>query len=296
MESLEPVVEDRLVRIRSRGGKSLRSARTATTELRIGRVEQQPPQRLHQEPAVPLWAVHVQETDAATARRIVGWYESRWSIEEFFRALKSGTRIRDRKLRTDKALAKCLAFDAVCAWRTFDLGRAARETPQAPARRFLSLSEMAAIRAVSEAELILPPAERGRTPPEDIHWWVLRLAGLAGFHPSNRRPLPGNEKMWQAHALMRPMARGIEAYLAVQPSWKPDWVSGPQEQPPPSTRIQPAWSRQVSGRNSQPICAHTDRSQVSPGARGTSTPACALSRERGGHQGLPSSPCPPPPP
>ena len=51
-------------------------------------------------------------------------------------------------------------------------------------------------------------------PPEGIRWWVLRMASMVGFHPSKRRPAPGNEKMWQAYRLMRAMVRGIEAHVA----------------------------------------------------------------------------------
>ena len=40
------------------------------------------------------------------------------------------------------------------------------------------------------------------------------MASMVGFHPSKRRPLPGNEKMWQAYRLTRAMVRGIEAHVA----------------------------------------------------------------------------------
>ena len=54
---------------------------------------------------------------AEWAERIVGWYEARWGIEEYFRVLKSGTRIEDRRLQEADALVKCLAFDAISsAW------------------------------------------------------------------------------------------------------------------------------------------------------------------------------------
>ena len=88
------------------------------------------------------------------------------------------------------------------------------DCPQAPARRFLSRAERDCILAVVRRERLLPPGERGRPPPEGIRWWVLRMASMVGFHPSKRRPAPGNEKMWQAYRLMRAMVRGIEAHVA----------------------------------------------------------------------------------
>ena len=62
----------------------------------------------------------------------MGWYEARWGIEEYFRVLKSGTRIEDRRLQEADALVKCLAFDAVTAWRVFSLDRYARDAPDTP--------------------------------------------------------------------------------------------------------------------------------------------------------------------
>ena len=70
---------------------------------------------------------------AEWAERIVGWYEARWGIEEYFRVLKIGTRIEDRRLQEADALVKGLAFDAVTAWRAFSLKRYARDEPDTPA-------------------------------------------------------------------------------------------------------------------------------------------------------------------
>ena len=235
MDCLRPVARNRKVVIDSRGGKSPRKRRVARTELRIAWVELQPPKTRPGAAALGMLAVQVREMEEtageeplewlllasdgekankAQALRIVRQYEGRWPIEEYFRVLKSGTRVEDRRLRDAAALGKCLAFDAVAAWRVFDLGRAARDCPQAPARRFLSRAERDCILAVVRRERLLPPGERGRPPPEGIRWWVLRMASMVGFHPSKRRPAPGNEKMWQAYRLMRAMVRGIEAHVA----------------------------------------------------------------------------------
>ena len=45
------------------------------------------------------------------------WYEARQQIERLFRAFASGERIEDRRVRNAAAVAECLAFDAVAAWR-----------------------------------------------------------------------------------------------------------------------------------------------------------------------------------
>ena len=120
------------------------TARTATLEFRIARVdlmaaagkqpgtlpltavlitEPDPPRKSRQ----PLrWLLLSSEGDATAewAVRICGWYESRWSIEEYFRALKTGTCIENRRLDDADGLRKSLAFDAITAWRMFELARA----------------------------------------------------------------------------------------------------------------------------------------------------------------------------
>ena len=128
----------------------------------------------------------------ADALRAVQRYENRWGIEEFFRALKSGMRIQDRQLRTADSLQRCLAFDAVNAWRVFELQRYAREEPETPAREVLSETEMEVIENLVQFRRVLPPAQRERPPPEEIRGWVVRLARLAGFRPWKRQPLPGD--------------------------------------------------------------------------------------------------------
>ncbi len=230
----QPVVTGREVFIDSQGGQRARAARTAVTELRIGRVQLQPPRQRQQDGAVTAWVVRVLETDppagqeplewllvsseggptAEWAERIVGWYEARWGIEEYFRVLKTGTRIEDRRLQEAEALVKCLAFDAVTAWRVFSLDRYARDEPETPAAEVLTEDEREVIGIIVRGERLLPPAERGRPYPPDIRSWVVLLARIAGWQPSIRRPLPGNEVLWRAYVQLQMMVRVTQAARA----------------------------------------------------------------------------------
>ena len=216
-----PVRTGRVVRVGAQGGKRARRERTAVTELRIGQV-------------VTAWVVRVLETEppagheplewllvsseggptAEWAERIVGWYEARWGIEEYFRVLKSGTRIEDRRLREADALVKCLAFDAITAWRVCSLDRYARDAPDTPAAEVLTDDERQVIGTVVRAERLLPPAERGKPFAPDIRSWVVLLARMAGWHPSKRSPLPGNQVMWRACVQLRTMVRLMRAARA----------------------------------------------------------------------------------
>ena len=144
-----PKVTTRKVKIAAQSGKRARRVRTASVALRIAKAQlkapgkrtdtlpvivvsvlvERPPARV-KEPLNWLLLCSEGEADAANAIRICQWYESRWGIEEYFRVLKSGFRVEKRKFDDVKDLLKCLAFDAITAWRVFNLQRQAKYEPQ----------------------------------------------------------------------------------------------------------------------------------------------------------------------
>lgn len=132
------------------------------------------------------------ERGQRTAERIVSRYERRWGIAEYFRRLKTGTRIEDRRLQDAEVVGKCLVFDAIMAWRVFSLDRYARDAPDTPAEEELTADELAVIEDVAEAERLRPPAGRGRPVGPGICSWVVLLARLRGWRPKKPRELPGN--------------------------------------------------------------------------------------------------------
>jgi len=92
---------------------------------------------------------------AEWAERVVGWHETRGAIEEYFRLLRTGTRIKGRRLRLADVLVKCPAFDAITAWQVFSLARPARETP---AEDLLNEDEREMIGAFVQRRQLRPPA------------------------------------------------------------------------------------------------------------------------------------------
>ena len=140
----------------------------------------------------------------------MGWYEQRWGIEEYFRLLKTGTRIEDRRLREADALVKCLAFDAITAWQVFSLGRYARDAPETPAEELLTEDERTMIGAFVERRRLRPPAERGTPFGTDIRSWVVMLARMVGWRPTKRHPNPGNEVLWRAYVRLQTMVLGMQ--------------------------------------------------------------------------------------
>ena len=127
------------------------------------------------------------------AERIVGWYEARWGKST---SGCSRERIETGGCGRPTQRVASLA-SAITAWRVCSLDRYARDAPDTPAAEVLTDDERQVIGTVVRAERLLPPAERGKPFAPDIRSWVVLLARMAGWHPSKRSPLPGNQVMWR---------------------------------------------------------------------------------------------------
>ena len=214
-----PSLGARKVEVPARGGPHRRKERTARLTVRCEAVDLVPPKKTGGEP-IRMAAVSAKEErpprsvlrkkkdgplhwllpateggpDAETAKTALRWYELRWRIERFFHALKVGTRIEDRRLDDADDLRKCLAFDAITAFRVWDPALLARERPDDPARLHVAKDHVGMVCALAARRGFKVP----RGPPEmDIRTFVVLAAGQAGFHPSKRQPLPGAQKVWE---------------------------------------------------------------------------------------------------
>ena len=78
----------------------------------------------------------------------------------------------------------------------------------------LTEDERDLIGIIVRGDRLLPPAERGRPYPPDIQSWVVLLVRIAGWQPSIRRPLPGNEILWRPSAQLQMMVRVTQAARA----------------------------------------------------------------------------------
>ena len=201
------------------GGPRARKERTARLEIRATEVALLPPQSDAGAAPLPMRAVSATETgdgdeplhwllltterpaegeaDAFHAGTVLDWYRRRWTIETWFRTLKTGTRIKDRRLDHADDLRKCLAFDAITACRVADITVLAREHPETPATEVFPVEDIDLLRAMLEEQGhrdVAPPAPQ-QAP--DIRTVVIDLGRLVGAHPGKRQPLPGVKKVWQ---------------------------------------------------------------------------------------------------
>ncbi|MCY4237354.1 MAG: IS4 family transposase [Rhodospirillaceae bacterium] len=146
-------------------------------------------------------AVRVLEPDAENARRIATWYEKRGLIEEWFAALKVGTRIRDRRLDAADDLQRCLAFDATTACTVMSIERLARSAPETRAQDIVHPDEL----HVLAIHMDKPDHRRQRGPPNPnrtIAEFVVNTARLAGFIPAKRQPTPGTGKLREGYRIL----------------------------------------------------------------------------------------------
>ena len=203
-----------------------RKARTARLAVRFAPVALNPPNG-HKGPAVTVWAVYSHEVDYdpaqvknplswmllttvetstfAEACERLRWYAGRWGIEVYHRTLKSGCRIKDRKLGHADRLETCLAIDMVVAWRLFWLTHQGRETPDMPCDIILAEEEWQALHAYIHQE---PPPEQ----PPTLQDAVRMIGKLGGFLGRKGDGQPGTTVLWRGLRRLPDIAAGWRAF------------------------------------------------------------------------------------
>lgn len=201
-------------------------ARTAKLEIRFGQVALPAPQHCSpwlKERGITLivqWVVEVREIDAPTgaeplhwvlytshavqtfndAWRIVEYYERRWLIEEYHKALKTGCRVEERQYHTAPRLEAIVGFLSVVAVRLLQLKSVARTDPERPAQRVVPALWLEVLQRLRN--------QVGRR-------WTVRdfyrhLAGLGGFLGRKSDGQPGWMTIWRGFEKLAPALRYAE--------------------------------------------------------------------------------------
>ena len=187
----------------SRSGHPARAERRATLQIRWDRItikrERQAQSKVHE---LSFWAVHVFEprpprgeepiewmlftsetvNTLADATDIVDHYRSRWIIEEYFKALKTGCSFEKRQLTTYEGLVRALAIFAPLAWRLLALRHLARASRPRPASGLLEDEQLLLLRTLL--------AKRRYALPVDptVYDAMLGIAALGGHIKNNGDP------------------------------------------------------------------------------------------------------------
>jgi hypothetical protein len=144
--------------LRARPGQAAREARL---EVRVGRIKIPRPRHVSpwvrklKQPPIAMNVIEVVEVDApagvtpirwilftslpvetfADAWAVIGYYEMRWLVEEYHKALKTGCRTEFRQLKTAGRLEALVGLTSVVAVRLLQLKSLARVEPDVAAQR-----------------------------------------------------------------------------------------------------------------------------------------------------------------
>ena len=193
-----------------RGRRQARVSRTAEVAVRAACVRLRAPYRPQGKlPAVLLNAILVRE-DAPPpgeepiewllltslpidtledVRRVIQYYCTRWMIEVFFRVLKSGCRVEERRFETLDRLLPCLAVYLIVAWRTLYVCRLGRSCPDLECEAVFEPAEWKAVWKVVRRED--PPPK-----PPKLNEMVRLVAQLGGYVNRKRAAPPGPQTLW----------------------------------------------------------------------------------------------------
>jgi len=219
----------------TRGRRQPRQSRQAQMEVRTGQVTLRPPWRADRQlPAVTVNVVLVREVDPPEndvpvewllltslpvdeleqARQVVQYYCVRWMIEVFFRVLKSGCRVEERRFEHIGRLLSCLAVYLIVAWRTLYVCRLGRGCPEISCEAVFEPAEWKSVWNVIHRTI--PPS----VPPR-LGEMVRLVARLGGYVNRKRSDPPGPQTIWIGMQRMHDFALSWQLF-------GPDARAGPQ--------------------------------------------------------------------
>lgn len=194
----------------TRGRRQPRQSRETEVAVRAARVTLRPPRRADRKlPEVSVNAILVRELEAPEddvavewllltrlpvegidqVRRVIQYYCARWMIEVFFRVLKSGCRVEERRFEQIDRLLSCLAVYLIVAWRTLYVCRLGRGCPDINCEAVFEPAEWKSVwKVVQRTD---PPGA-----PPSLGEMVRLVAQLGGYVNRSRSDPPGPQTVW----------------------------------------------------------------------------------------------------
>ena len=138
---------------------------------------------------------------AATARQVIAWYECRWVVEEYHKALKTGCDIESMQFTHQSRLEPMIALQSVVALTLLNLRDASRRADAKTA----SATEVVAQEYVN----VLSAWRHGEARPDwTVHEFFLALARLGGHQNRRRDKRPGWIVLWRGWTTLQFLVTG----------------------------------------------------------------------------------------
>jgi len=219
------------LQVRSRKGQP---ARTATLEVRFGTLQMPVPRHTSPSvkerdlPSIEMRVVDIREVNAPKGVEPISWvlytslqvdtfddawviieyYEARWLVEEYHKALKTGCRVTKRGLRKGSRLEPMVGLMSVVAVRLLQLKSVARSDPNRPARHVVPHLWLGMLKV---ARKNLP-----RVYDLTVGQFYRELAKLGGFLGRRSDGQPGWITIWRGWEKLNMLVRGAELASQLQ--------------------------------------------------------------------------------
>jgi hypothetical protein len=219
----QPVIGHYSFEIPSRGGEHKRQKRMANCEVRSALITFKKPKNFPREmKTLGVRAIHVVEKNDKTPLEWflitniecdsfeeilekIRWYQTRWTIEELHRIVKSGCGVEEMRLENADRLMKYLLLLFIVGARILSMTKLAKQADGTPCTRFFSEEEWK----------ILYIRKYKKNPPDDfvptLKETMRLLAILGGFYEYNKQRDPGTMSIWRGMKRLRELIDGIEA-------------------------------------------------------------------------------------
>ena len=207
-------------------GTAGREARTATVQFSFVAVRLVPPRQPrgeHSQEPLAVWAVRVWESDpprgveplewfllsnlpverAADARQVIDYYECRWVVEEYHKALKTGCDIENMQFTHQSRLEPMIALLSVVALTLLNLRDAGRRPDAATTPATAVVAE--------QYVTVLSTWRHGESRPDwSVHEFFLALARLGGHQNRRRDKRPGWLVLWRGWTSLQLLMTGAQ--------------------------------------------------------------------------------------
>jgi Transposase DNA-binding/Transposase Tn5 dimerisation domain/Transposase DDE domain len=203
-----------------------RPAHTATLAVSFGVVwlpmprNRSPYLRSQTARQIRLWVIHVWEKNPPAGQKRIEWvlyttlpvktqgdalavvtyYRWRWWVEEWHKAIKTGTQIRRRQLEDAEGLKPLIGVSLVEAVRLIQMKSVSRSEPKEAAEEVVPAKYVCMLRLALQKEV--------KTVREFFHG----VARLGGFPNRNADGEPGWQTIWHGWEKLSLMIRGAEAF------------------------------------------------------------------------------------